>query len=439
VNQLISKIKEHNKDLKNREIEGILYLLISNHGISSMDLIKATGLPKETLRIFKTSISHLLEKNDEDRLQFTEESLKVLRESNLRPYDWSTVKYANAAAEAGLVDIRKKYKLQPKREFDQFFATESTSIAKTMVMENKLGLENKDVVLLGDDDLISIALPLLGIKPKSVTVLDIDKDLLSVIEDITADMGINNTHTSVYDFRKDPDKNLLNKFDVVVTDPPYTSSGVKLFLNRGVQLLKKKDDHSGSYIFFYYGNSFKSPEKTLKVQDIIGRFNLVIEDKIDKFARYNGAESIGSASSLYVLKSTSSTFELSDLSDYSDIYTYSSTSEEKFPYVDHFTFKLYNVPANMLKSKTAIFKAAGDFCTRHKLKVVDQKVTKFKGQGLTVTYVLSNSNLLLHTWPEHGALHVDLVTCSPIYDKEGLSYTLMKVFGAKSIDTRKIE
>jgi S-adenosylmethionine/arginine decarboxylase-like enzyme len=47
-----------------------------------------------------------------------------------------------------------------------------------------------------------------------------------------------------------------------------------------------------------------------------------------------------------------------------------------------------------------MLKIVGEFCRLHRLKVVDTKISKFKGQGLTLTYVLSNSNLLVHTWPE---------------------------------------
>ncbi|OGC77519.1 hypothetical protein A2619_01910 [candidate division WWE3 bacterium RIFOXYD1_FULL_39_9] len=436
---IITKIKESNKELKNREIEGILYLLLTSQNLKNNDLIKQTGLPKETLKAFKASISYMLEDPTKDLLILKTQYQEELSALNLRSYAWSLLPEEDKDLAQKLRDIRSKYNLNPKREFDQFFATEETSIAKAKMILNKCDVEGKDIALLGDDDLVSISLFLIGANPKSVVVFDIDADILSAIETVSATLGIENVRTVQYDFRNNPDSRYLEKFDIVVTDPPYTSSGIKLFLNRAVQLLAKSLDYTGKYIFLYYGNSFKSPEKTLKIQDIINRFHLVIEDRINKFARYNGAESIGSASSVYVLKATPFTTELSDLSDFSDIYTYSDVSEEKFPYVDQHTFKVLGVSATMLKSKSALQKAAGEFCKLHRLRVVDSKITNFKGDGFTLTFVLSNSNLLFHTWPELSAVHVDLITCSPIYNENELSRSLMRLFDAKFIESRKVE
>lgn len=33
--------------------------------------------------------------------------------------------------------------------------------------------------------------------------------------------------------------------------------------------------------------------------------------------------------------------------------------------------------------------------------------------GLTKVYILSQSHLIIHTWPELHSLHLDLMTCSP--------------------------
>ena len=70
--------------------------------------------------------------------------------------------------------------------------------------------------------------------------------------------------------------------------------------------------------------------------------------------------------------------------------------------------------------------------------MIDTKVTKFKNKGLTITFVLASSNLLIHTWPEHNAVHVDLITCSPIYNKENLGLTFSKAFKTNSVYIHKI-
>src|SRR5690606_129082 len=141
----------------------------------------------------------------------------------------------------------------------------------------------------------------------------------------------------------------------------------------------------------------KDLDKSLKVQGLINRYDLFIEDKIANFNVYDGAESIGSTSALYILKQTKSTTPLNEYFG-SEIYTFENTLDGKFPYVDHFVFRLYEVPMQVF-SKKALLKAVGGLCSAHKLNVLDTKVTRFKGGGFTLTYVLSQSNLNVHTWP----------------------------------------
>ena len=50
------------------------------------------------------------------------------------------------------------------------------------------------------------------------------------------------------------------------------------------------------------------------------------------------------------------------------------------------------------------------------LKVVKRISHTFHPKGTTLAFILSESHLLVHTWPESGLIHIDLVTCS--YPKE---------------------
>lgn len=45
------------------------------------------------------------------------------------------------------------------------------------------------------------------------------------------------------------------------------------------------------------------------------------------------------------------------------------------------------------------------------LSVVDDRVVEFPGGGLTVVWVLAESHLVLHLWPEEGAATLDLHVC----------------------------
>jgi predicted methyltransferase/S-adenosylmethionine/arginine decarboxylase-like enzyme len=427
VEDLIYRIKTQNSDLKEAEISGILHILKGSPKTSITELIRLTGLPKETVIRFMQSVSNIV-------------GTQILTEIKTEPYKWCLL-----PAEQNIAELTKafnlaisKANLKAKRNYDQFFATPETSIQKALMIKDKGMLVGKRIAILGDDDLVSIALSIIG-GFTNLTVFEIDDDILTAIKVISEVMGIKNIHTVHYDAREKIKPEYLAKYDVVVTDPPYTSNGVSLFVNRAVQLLGGDKDSAGKYLFLYYGNSFKSPEKTLKVQEILGRYNLLIEDKIDKLARYHGAESIGSSSSLYILKSTPFTKALDEQSLSQPIYTFENQKEEKFPFVSHFVFKVFGVSKNVISSKVSMLKFLGRFCEAHKLKVIDQKTTVFKGQGFSFTFILGNSNLLVHTWPEHEALHIDLVTCSPIYRKEFMGKSLVDLFGASGVDVKEVE
>lgn len=447
MSNLISKIKDKNPDLKKAEIEGLLYLLKNKCPFTNQEFVTMTGIPKESLKQFKKSISQLLEKLDDDTIFLSEKGKEELKDLNARPHKWSLYsgKVSHKDSLKMIYEMRNKYDINPKREFDQFLATLESSYLKSQIVFEKGMVEGKSIVFIGDDDLNSLSLGILSLENesdgygsyKNITVFDIDNQILNSVKNALDKIGLKNIEVVNYDARNKLDKKYLGKFDVVVFDPPYTKSGVELFLQRSVELLGNADGFEGKYIFMYYGNSFKSPEKVLKIQEVVNKFHLVIEDRIEKFARYSGAESIGNASSLYVLKANKFTHPISSSPE--KIYTYEKQKEDRFPFVDHVVFKVFGVKSDLLKSKSKILSALGKLCITHNLKVMDKKITSFKGGGITVTFVLANSNLVVHTWPELGSVHIDLITCSPIYRKEMLLDTISKIFNTSRIEASYIE
>ena len=439
MNSLISKIKNNNPDFKSAEIEGLLFLLKNNTPFTNQEFVTLTGIPKESLKQFKKSISNLLTKEDENIVSLSEEGKKELSNLEPKPYKWSLYpgEVSHKDSFKKVYEIRNKYDINPRREYDQFLATPETSYMKAQIICEKGMVEGKSIAFIGDDDLNSLTLGILDSSYKNITVFDIDNQVLDSVKTASEKIGLKNIETTSYDVRNKLDKKYLGKFDVVVFDPPYTKSGVTLFLQRAVEMIGDVNGFEGKYIFMYYGNSFKSPEKILKIQEVISRFNLVVEDKIEKFSRYTGADSIGSASSLYILKANKFTHSIDF--DSKRIYTFEEQKEERFPFVDHVVFKVFGVKSEILRSKGRLLSVLGKLCTTHKLKVMDKKITSFKGGGTTITFVLANSNLVVHTWPEFNSIHIDLITCSPIYRKDNLPSTVSSVFETDKVDTFYIE
>lgn len=430
--EILEKLKRNNPGLSYGHLEGLLKILSFGVPLDAGVIIRKTGLPKETVTAFIRSMSPFID--DEKKL------LPEVKSVEMHPFLWSMGDFfeANLQATNTFSDIRKEYKKKASREYDQFYALPETTIKKARLMIEKGEVSGKNIALLGDDDMVSLALILLQGGFRKLTVFDIDEELLAFIKAKSIELGNENVHIEKYDCREDLRDEFLGRFDNVMTDPPYTRYGAELFLNRALELVGA-GGATGRKIFFFYGNSIRNPEKFLKTQEMLNRANVLIEDKISSFARYDGAESIGSTSSLYILQTLASTVIQKNSIKNRKIYTYETGKEEKFPFVDHLVLKATGVSTGILHGKNKMLSLLNGLCRRHRLKVVDTKVTEFKGKGYTFVLVLSNSNLTVHTWPEYNAVHFDLVTCSPIYDKPSLPDTVSELFGTDSVEVNFIE
>lgn len=188
----------------------------------------------------------------------------------------------------------------PRTEIDQAFGKPITAIRRALLMLENGDLEGRNVLLLGDDDLTSLAIAQLKTSAK-ITVLDIDNRLLELIQEIAKE---NNFLINCFklDLQKELPTNILEKFDVVFTDPPYTVTGLELFLSRAIEILKKE---SGKKIYLAYAH--RPPVHQLKVQRIINELGLAITQLIPGFNLYEGAEMHANTTYLAVLSTSENT------------------------------------------------------------------------------------------------------------------------------------
>jgi hypothetical protein len=87
----------------------------------------------------------------------------------------------------------------------------------------------------------------------------------------------------------------VGRFDTVVTDPPYTTAGAKLFLTRAVEALAGV----GSSIFLSFGS--RRPGVQFELQRAIALARLEIRSLTRDFNDYVGAGVLGGTSHLYHL------------------------------------------------------------------------------------------------------------------------------------------
>jgi len=87
--------------------------------------------------------------------------------------------------------------------------------------------------------------------------------------------------------------------DLVFTDPPYTTEGMRLFLVRALEALRPTGHER---IVFCFGTGERHLVKALEVQSLLGELRLALEAMLPGFNRYSGAEAIGARSDLYICR-----------------------------------------------------------------------------------------------------------------------------------------
>jgi predicted methyltransferase len=166
-------------------------------------------------------------------------------------------------------------------EFDQGVVEPLTLIYRVIFMYYKGDIENKDIVLIGDDDLTSIILGLSNL-PKSILVLEADKRLVDYINNKAQNLNLNNLRAQVYNVEDSVNQELLNSFDTFLTDPVETIEGITLFISRGVSMLKQE-----GVVYFGLTHLEASYKKWHKIHSNLYSMNLVITDLLDKFQLYD--------------------------------------------------------------------------------------------------------------------------------------------------------
>ncbi|MDW8064021.1 MAG: adenosylmethionine decarboxylase [Anaerolineae bacterium] len=134
---------------------------------------------------------------------------------------------------------------EPLAAYDQGYQTIDSVMRRVALMVAQGDVEGKDVVVLGDDDLASLALALTGL-PRSVVVIEIDQRLCAFIEQAARRAGLNITvYCRSLTDRLPPE--LLGQFDTFLTDPTETEHGLLLFLEKGFMCLKKGEGRAGYF------------------------------------------------------------------------------------------------------------------------------------------------------------------------------------------------
>lgn len=84
---------------------------------------------------------------------------------------------------------------------------------------------------------------------------------------------------------------------------------------------------------------------------------------------------------------------------------------ENTPTVHHSVIEGGGIAMESLEHEKVIDKLAG-FCKKMNLSIVERLDHQFTPYGKSIVFVLEESHIAVHTWPERGYIHIDMVTCS---------------------------
>ena len=169
---------------------------------------------------------------------------------------------------------------KPLVSYLQGYMREDDVFARLALIQEYDGLEGKSMILVGDDDLASLALALTRM-PHRITVIDIDKRLGDFLERISKSEGLN-IEFITHNVENPLPKDLRQKFDIFLSDPLETVSGLTAFLSRAASALKPYQS-SG---YFGLTTLEASRSKWLWLQRFLAKMNLAITDIVREHSSY---------------------------------------------------------------------------------------------------------------------------------------------------------
>jgi predicted methyltransferase len=217
-------------------------------------------------------------------------------------------------------------------ELDQTHCTVRTKLHRLLRLHQAGAFGGKNIVLLGDDDLIAVAIARFARLTGSaavlgrLTVIDADPAVLAWTAEQTAETGVT-VELAEHDLRLPLPAALAGSFDLACTDPPYTVPGAELFLSRAVTALNGRP---GNDVFFSFGA--RRPAEQLATQRLIAELGLVVRSLTPNFNEYVGAGILAGTSHLYHLRSTEHTAPLIGGEYAGPLYTADSRTEQNRPY-----------------------------------------------------------------------------------------------------------
>jgi hypothetical protein len=182
---------------------------------------------------------------------------------------------------------------------DQCPCTPETAILRALLMLETGALEGRRVLILGDDDSLSVAIGLVGRAlgkgdlTRGVTAIESDPRRVAFLREAAAREALA-IDVVEHDLRDPLPGGLARGFDTAATDPPYTLAGATLFLGRAAAAL------TGDGACFFSFTRWPGAQLA-ELQRVMLDLGFAVRAVHPGFNRYLGAGVLGNVGDLFEL------------------------------------------------------------------------------------------------------------------------------------------
>ena len=233
-------------------------------------------------------------------IYLTAKGKREIEKENIKYFDVKCEKCMGRGYKVDAFGILEEFKKiaatrpKPTADFDQGYIRPEDLMQRLAFIYERGDLEGARVAIIGDDDLLSIAMALTGL-PEQVDVFEIDDRLINFINSVAKEKNLS-IKAHKFDVRHEIGEEYIGKYDTFVTDPVETIPGITLFLSRAASTLKEKG--AG---YFGLTHIEASLQKWAKIERILLDMNFVITDMLRDFNVYPMDENLEISEDYYQL------------------------------------------------------------------------------------------------------------------------------------------
>lgn len=180
--------------------------------------------------------------------------------------------------------LTRAQQIEPMVELDQCPSTIDTVLKRIDLLLGAPLPVGAELLLLGDDDLLSIGLQAAQF-PAKLTVVDADERILRTIRSKTK----NSVRTVHADLRQELPRQLSGQFNIVFTDPPYTLAGQLLFARSA---LKAVHGQRQSNIFICASDIYLKQPDLATLREYFNHAGFDLREQLINFNEYTAPSDV---------------------------------------------------------------------------------------------------------------------------------------------------